>query len=91
MQLLSIPESKWDNSSIDFMTSLPKKTMGCGSILVIVNSLTKSSHFILIKISYPLQKLIELYIEKIVNLDGIILSIVSGRYLRFTSRFWKIL
>lgn len=38
--------------------------------------LTKSSHFIPIKTSYMLQKLVEVYIEKIFNLNGIPLSIV---------------
>lgn len=45
-------------------------------------------HFIPIKINYPLHKLVELYIEKIVSLHGISSSIVS-RDMRFTLRFWK--
>lgn len=44
---------------------------GCHSIWVIVDRLTKSAHFIPIKISYSLQKLVELYIEKVVSLHGI--------------------
>lgn len=87
MQLLIIPELKWDNISMYFVTSLPKIEKGCDSIWVIVNRLTKSAHFILIKISYSLQKLEKLYIEKIVSLHGIPSSIVSNRDPRFTSRF----
>lgn len=71
------------------MTSFSKTTKVCDSIWVIVNRLTKSAHFILIKISYPLGKLVELYIEKIVSLHGIPSRILSNRDLRFTSRFWK--
>lgn len=52
-----------------------------------MDRLTKSTHFILIKISFPLQKLAKLYIEKIVSLHGIPSSIMSDRDSRFTSRF----
>lgn len=74
---------------MDFMTSLPKTGKGYDSIWFIVDKLTKSAHFIPIKIGYSLQKLTELYIEKGVILHGIPSSIVSDRDLRFTSRFWQ--
>ncbi|XP_050908927.1 uncharacterized protein LOC127122669 [Lathyrus oleraceus] len=51
--------------------------------------LTKSAHFIPMKINYSLQKLAELYIDEIVKLHGIPSSIVSDRDPRFTSRFWE--
>lgn len=89
MQLLIISEWMWDNISMDFITNLPKTMNECDFILVIVDKLTKSAHFILIRINYTLQKLVELYIENIVSLYGISLSIVSNRDLRFTLRFWK--
>lgn len=86
---LSIPEWKWDTIYIGFMMSFPKKMKGCDSIWVIIDRLTKSDHFIPIKINYLLQKLAELYIEKVVSLHGNSSSIVSDRDLRFTLRFWQ--
>ena len=74
---------------MDFVTRLSKATKGCDSILVVVDRLTKSPYFIPIKNGYPLQKLVELYVEKIVGLHGISSSIVSDRDMRFTSRFWQ--
>lgn len=74
---------------MDFVTSLLKTTKGYDSILVIVDRLTKSANFILIKFSYPLQKLVEFYIKKVVSLHGISSSIMSDRDLRFISRFLK--
>lgn len=50
---------------------------------------TKSAHFIPMRINYTLQKLVELYIDEIVKLRDIPLSIVSDRDLRFTLRFWE--
>ena len=37
---------------------------------------------------YSLDKLAELYIKEIVRLHGILVSIISDRDPRFTSRFW---
>lgn len=51
--------------------------------------LTKSAHFIPIRINYPLRKLDEIYIEEIVNLHGVPSSIVSDGDQMFTSRFWE--
>lgn len=54
MQSLSIPEWKWDSISMDFVTSFPKTYKGSDTILVVVDRLTKSAHFIPIKINYLL-------------------------------------
>lgn len=51
--------------------------------------LTKSNHFILIKIYYLLQKLAKVYISEILNLYGIPSSIILNRDPRFMSRFWE--
>lgn len=67
-----------------FVTSLPKMTKGCDYNWVTVDRLTKSTHFILIKINSPLQKLVELYVEKIVSLHCILSSNVSNKDLRFS-------
>jgi hypothetical protein len=88
MQPLSIPEWKWDSISMDFVVGLPKTAKGSDSIWVIVDRLTKSAHFLPIRINYPLQRLAEIYIEQIVKLHGVPSSIVSDRDPRFTSRFW---
>ena len=89
MQHLFVPEWKWDSISMDFVVGLPKSSKGFVSIWVIVDRLSKSAHFIPIKIIYPMQRLAEVYIEKIVRLHGVPSSIVSDRDPRFTSRFWE--
>ncbi|KAI5405994.1 hypothetical protein KIW84_052663 [Lathyrus oleraceus] len=77
MQPLNIPEWKWDSISMDFVTGLPNTSKGCDSIWVIIDRLAKSAHFIPMRINYSLQKLAKLYIDEIVKLHGIPLSIVS--------------
>jgi len=73
---------------MDFVVRLPKTLNGHDAIWVVIDRLTKSAHFIPIKITDPVPKLAELYIRKIVRLHGIPASIVSDRDARFTSRFW---
>ncbi|GJT98905.1 ribonuclease H-like domain-containing protein [Tanacetum coccineum] len=41
-----IPQWKWENIAIDFVTKLPKKTTGQDTIWVIVDCLTKYAHFL---------------------------------------------
>ena len=89
MQLLSIPEWKWDSISMDFVSGFPKTPNNCDIVWVIVDRLTKSSHLVPIKMDYPMEKFAKLYIEKVVSLHGVPSSIVSDRDLRFTSNFWE--
>ena len=56
-----------------------------------MDRLTKLTHFLPIKKTYPLSHLAKMYIEEIVRLHGIPTSIVSNRDPRFTLRFWEAL
>ena len=60
---------------------------GYDTIWVIVDRLTKSSHFLPMKNSDLVEKLTKLYVKEIVRLHGMLVSIVSDRDPRFTSRF----
>ncbi|XP_015060516.1 uncharacterized protein LOC107006483 [Solanum pennellii] len=76
---------------MDFIVGLPT-TVGCyGSIWVVVDRLTKSAHFIPVRVKYTAEKLVELYISQIVRLHGVPISIISDRGSLFTSHFWKAL
>ena len=48
----------------------------------------KSAHFLLVNVEDSLEKLAQLYVDEIVRLHGVPVSIVSDRVPRFTSRFW---
>jgi hypothetical protein len=85
---LKVPEWKWEEIGIDFITGLPRTSKGYDSIWVIVDRLAKVAHFIPIKITYKGSQLTELYMARIVCLHGV-LKIVSDRGSQFTSRFWK--
>jgi len=68
---------------------LPRIPSGQDAIWVIVDRLTKSAHFLPIKITDSMERLANLYVREIVRLHGVPTSIVSDRDPRFTSRFWE--
>ena len=72
---------------MDFVVGLPLTRRKHDSVWVVVDRLTKSAHFLPIRTDYSLDKLAELYIEEIVRLHGILVSIISDRDPKFTSRF----
>ena len=72
---------------MDFVVGLPKTTGKYDSIWVIVDRLTKSAHFIPVKVTYNAEKLAKIYVSIIVWLHGVPLSIISVRGTQFTSKF----
>jgi hypothetical protein len=89
LQPLPIPEWKWDNVGMDFITGLPRTKSGYDSIWVVVDRLTKVAHFIPVKTTYTSDRLAKIYMNQIVCLHGVPKSIVSDRGTQFTSHFWR--
>nr|GFA03449.1 reverse transcriptase domain-containing protein [Tanacetum cinerariifolium] len=84
-----IPEWKWDNIIMDFVTKLPKSSQGYNTIWVIVNRLTMSAIFTPIRETNPMDKLARIYLKEVVTRHGIPVSIISDRDPRFASNFWR--
>ena len=72
---------------MDFISAFPLTQRKHDSIWVIIDRLTKSAHFIPVRIDYSMDRLAELYVDEIFRLHGVPLSIVSDRDPRFMSRF----
>jgi len=85
---LPVPEWKWERITMDFVMGLPRTQKSHDAVWVIVDRLTKSAHFLPVRMDYSLERLAKLYIDEIVRLHGVPVSIVSDRDPRFTSRFW---
>ncbi|GJW74153.1 putative reverse transcriptase domain-containing protein [Tanacetum coccineum] len=84
-----IPMWKWERITMDFITKLTKTLNRHDTIWVIVNRLTKSTHFIPTQETDSMETLTRLYIKEIVSLHKVPISIISDRDSHFTSRFWK--
>ena len=74
---------------MNFIVGLPRTQKGYDSVWMIVDRLTKSAHFISIKITYSVAQYAQLYIENIMSLHGVSVSIMSDRGPQFTSKFWQ--
>ena len=72
---------------MDFVVGCPRTVEGYVAIWVVVDRLTKSAHFIPIKVTFSVERLTEIYIASIVRLHGVPLSIISDWDARFTSQF----
>ncbi|GJU14653.1 putative reverse transcriptase domain-containing protein [Tanacetum coccineum] len=79
MQNEKIPQWKWDNITMDFVTKLPKSPQGHDTIWVIVNRLTKSAIFTPMRETDSMEKLARLYIKEVVARYGIRVSIICDR------------
>ncbi|GJV00692.1 putative reverse transcriptase domain-containing protein [Tanacetum coccineum] len=84
-----IPQWKWDNITMDFVTKLPRTQRGNDTIWVIVDRLTKSAHFLPMRETDPMDKLARLYLKEVVTRHGIPVLIICDRDPRFTSNFWR--
>ncbi|GKC05485.1 putative reverse transcriptase domain-containing protein, partial [Tanacetum coccineum] len=84
-----IPQWKWDNITMDFITKLPRTSSGYNTIWVIVDRLTKSAHFLPMRENDSMEKLTRLYMKEVVTRHGIPILIICDRDGRFTSQFWR--
>ncbi|GKC90476.1 putative reverse transcriptase domain-containing protein [Tanacetum coccineum] len=80
---------KWERITIDFVSGLPRMPSGYDMIWVIVDRLTKSTHFIPMNKTDSMEKLTRLYLKGIVCRHGVPVSIISDQDSHFTSRFWR--
>ena len=88
LQPLPIPEGKWESISMDFITGLPM-VQGKDCIYVVVDRLTKYTHFFAISVHYTTAQVAELFFREIFRLHGLPKTIISDRDSRFMGRFWQ--
>ena len=70
---------------MDFMTYFPWTSRQHDAVWVIVDWLTKSAHFLAVRMTFTLEEFYKIYIREIVRLHGVLVSIVSGSRLTFES------
>ncbi|WMV37680.1 hypothetical protein MTR67_031065 [Solanum verrucosum] len=62
-QDISIPTWKWEDMNMDFIVGVPRTRRQHDSIWVIVDRITKSAHFIPVKVSYSVEDYDKLYLR----------------------------
>ncbi|GKA33604.1 putative reverse transcriptase domain-containing protein [Tanacetum coccineum] len=66
-----IPVWNWENFTMDFVTKLPKKTSSQDTIWVIIDQLIKSAHFLPMKETDSMEKLMRQYLKEVVLRHGV--------------------
>ena len=66
LQPLEVAEWKWEHVTMDFVTHLPRTPQRHDAVWVIVDRLTKSSHFLVVWMTFALERFCRLYIREIV-------------------------
>jgi hypothetical protein len=89
LQPLPIPEWKWEVVTMDFITGLPRTSKQHDSIMVVVDKLTKASHFIPLKTTHKATYVADIFLKEVAHLHEIPKTIVSDRDSKFTLNFWK--
>ena len=83
-----IPTQKCESISLDFITRLPK-VFGKDCIFVVVDRLTKFTHFIAVTTTFTAAQVAELFFKEVFRLHGLPKSIVSDKDNCFFSTFWQ--
>ena len=75
---------------MDFVTHLPRTQRRHDAVWVIVDRLTKSAHFLAVRMTFTLEEFCRLYICMIVRLHGVSVSIILDRDTRLRHSFGKV-
>jgi hypothetical protein len=87
LQPLAIPIQRWEEVSMDFITGL-SKSAGKSVIMVIVDRLTKYTHFCALSDPFKANTVVTTFMEIVQKLHGIPNIIVSDRDPIFNGHFW---
>jgi hypothetical protein len=88
LQPHAILESKWEVISMEFIFGFPLEARRHNSIFMVVDTLTKSAHFVPLCTMYQALDIARVFISDIVRLHGMPKMIISNRWLMFTECFW---
>ncbi|GKA58265.1 putative reverse transcriptase domain-containing protein [Tanacetum coccineum] len=79
----------YEKITMDFVTKLPNTSSGYDMIWVIIDRLTKYAHFLPMKKTDTMERLMRLYLKEVVSRHGVSISIISDKDIKFTSHFWQ--
>lgn len=74
---------------MDFVIGILRTLRGHDSVWIIVDRLTKSTHFLPVKTKYGGVRYAQIFMNETVRLHGVSVSIISNRGSQFTSHFWR--
>ena len=87
LQPLPIPCWKWEIINLDFIIGVLKNQNQNDYVMVVVDKLSKDSHFIPIKTTYKDANIVDIFMKEVFRLHGIPKMIIFYRDPKFSSNF----
>jgi len=88
LQLLSVPDARWDTLSVDFVVKLPESS-GHDAVMTVVDAVSKRVHFILMHTTVTVEGAARLFLHYIWKLHGLPKRVVSDCRPQFVALFTK--
>jgi len=88
LQLLSIPDARWDTLSVDFVVELPKSS-GHDAVMTVVDSVSKKVHFVPTHTSVTVEGAARLFLHHVWKLYSLPKHVVSNCGPQFIASFTK--
>ena len=85
---LPVPAEAWQMVSMDFIDGLPT-SRHANYIMVVVDKLSKFTHFIPLHHPYTAQRVAQAFLDNIFKIHGLPTHTISYRDPIFTSQFWR--
>ena len=76
LQPLEVAKWKWEHVTMDFVTNFPRTPRRHDAVWVIVDRITKSAHFLAVRLTFTLEEFCRVYIREIFRLHGVSISII---------------
>ena len=89
LQQPDVAYQKWDQVSMDFITHLPITASGNDQIMVVVDTLSKLTHFVPCQMSATASDVAMLYVSHIFKLHGWPKVFITDRDSKFTDAFFR--
>ena len=89
LQSTEIPEEKWQQVSIDFITDLPETSSRVDSIMIVIDIATRITHIIPYNKTITAAETTRLYWRYVGKLHGNPICTYTDRVTQFTSRLWR--
>jgi len=88
LQLLSIPDARWDMLSVDFVVELSESS-GHDTVMTVVDSVSKRVHFVPMHMMVTAEGVARLFLYHVWKLHGLPKHIVSNCGPQFVASFTK--
>jgi len=88
LQLLSVPNERWDTLSVDFVVKLPESS-GHDAVMTVVDSVSKRVHFVPMHTTVTAEGAARLFLHYVWKLHGLPKQVVSDHGSQFVASFTK--